>query len=233
MADKQQKRKEYMSTYRERNSKKIKAQNRLHYAENRETILEQRRRNHAENREAINGRIYNRRQRTSERHFKSAIFGSPNFLYPIAHDLGPLNIECEHCKAVHFKDELKSMCSHNGKLSHLSIQNGPENFPIALKNLFIGTDAKSQNFREFIRRYNNANAFASMGANVVDISGNGPYCFKISGEVYYRTSENIQIDTTLDPISVHKLNNQSSYIELYVYDTDTSIEIPMANPANA
>ncbi|CAF4910382.1 unnamed protein product [Rotaria magnacalcarata] len=125
------------------------------------------------------------------------------------------------------------MCCHNGKLSHLSVQNEPENFPIALKNLFIGTDSKCNNFREFIRQYNNANAFASMGAKIEDIPGNGPYCFKISGEVYHRTSENIQIDPTLQPNSVQKLIHQPSYAELYVYDADTSIEIRMREPANA
>ncbi|CAF1487910.1 unnamed protein product, partial [Rotaria sordida] len=274
MADKQQKRKEYMKTYRERNSKNIKVQNRSYYAENREAILEkkyenyienrdviseqrresreiisaenhayylenrddildERRRNYAENRQVINERINNRRERTSEKHFKSAIFGSPNFVYPVAHHLGSLNIECEHCKAVHFKDELKSTCCHNGKLSHLSVHNGSENFPIVLKNLFIETDEKSTNFREFIRQYNNASAFASMGAKIEDIPGNGPYCFKISGEVYHCTSENIQIDTTLNQNSIRRLTHQPSYAELYVYDADTSIDIRMTNPANA
>ena len=222
MADKQQKRKEYMKTYRERNCKKIRTENKLHYSQNRETILEQRRKNYrrdrdvildkerknyAENRQVINDRINNRCQRTLVRHLESAVFGSSNFVYPIPHDLGPLNIECQHCKAVHFKGELKSTCCHNGKLSHLSIQNELGNFPIALKNLFVGTDAKCDNFRGFIRQYNNANAFASMGAKIEDTPGNGPYYFKISGEVYYRTSGNIQSDTALQPDSVQRLIN--------------------------
>ena len=248
MADKQQKRKGYMKTYRERNCKKIRTENKLHYSQNCETILEQRRknyrqdrdvildkerRNYAENRQFINDRINNQCQRTLERHLKSAVFGSSNFVYPIPHDLDPLNIECQHCKMVHFKGELKSTCCHNGKLSHLSIQNELENFPIALKNLFVGTDAKCDNFRGFIRQYNNANAFASMGAKIEDIPGNGPYCFKISGEVYHRTSGNIQIDTALQPDSVQRLIHQPSYAELYVYDADTSIELRMTSPTNA
>ena len=217
MADKQQKRKEYMKTYRERNCKKIRTKKRLYYLQNHETILEERRenytrnwdiilnkrrRNYAENRQVINARVNNRRQRTLKRHCKSAIFGSPDFVYPIAHDLGALNIEYQHCKAVHFKDELKSMCYHNGKLSHISIQNGQENYPIALKNLFIGTDAKCNNFREFSRQYKNAKNFASMGSRIEDIPGNGPYYFKTPGDAYHCTSENIRIDTTLQPDSV-------------------------------
>ncbi|CAF4088148.1 unnamed protein product [Rotaria magnacalcarata] len=92
---------------------------------------------------------------------------------------------------------------------------------------------KSNNFREFIRQYNNANAFASIGAKIEDIPGNGPHCFKISGEVYHCTSENIQIYTTLQPNSVQKLIHQPSYAELYVYDVDTSIEIRMTESGNA
>ena len=42
MADKQEKRKEYMKTYRERNCEEMGAQKRLHYEEHRGTILEQR-----------------------------------------------------------------------------------------------------------------------------------------------------------------------------------------------
>jgi hypothetical protein len=134
---------------------------------------------------------------------------------------------------VFFKDELKTSCCHNGKLSHLSIQSAPDNFPIALKNLLVGTDEKGRNFCEFIRQYNNANAFASMGAKVEEIPGNGPYCFKISGEVYHRTSENIEIDSTLQVNSIERLYHHPSYVELYVYDADTSIQIRMNNSANA
>ena len=249
MADKQQKRKAHMKTYCERNCKKrIRAEKRLHHLQNHKTtleqrredstqnwdiILEERRRNYAENRQVINDRVNNRCQRTLERHLKSAIFESPNFVYPVAHDLGTLNIECQHCKAVYFDDELKRMRYHNGKLPHLSIQNGSENFPIALKSLFIETDPKCNKFPEFIRQYNNPNAFASMSAKIEDIPGNKPYCFKISGEVYHRTSESIQIDTTLQPDSVPRPIHQPSYAELYVYDADTSIVIRMRNSANA
>jgi hypothetical protein len=102
-----------------------------------------------------------------------------------------------------------------------------------LKNLFVGTDEKGRNFREFIRQYNNANAFASMGTKFEEIPGNGPYCFKISGEVHHRTSGNIEIDSTLQVNSIERLNHHPSYVELYVYDADTSIQIRMNNPANA
>jgi hypothetical protein len=72
-----------------------------------------------------------------------------------------------------------------------------------------------------------------MGAKVEEIPWNGPYCFKISGEVYHRTSENIEIDSTLQVNSIERLNHHPSYVELYVYDADTPIQIRMNNPGNA
>jgi hypothetical protein len=55
-----------------------------------------------------------------------------------------------------------------------------------------------------------------MGAKVEEIPWNGPYCFKISGEVYHRTSENIEIDSTLQVNSIERLNHHPSYAELYI-----------------
>ena len=218
---------------RSKNREVISARNREYYVQNRD----KRRRSYIENRNVIKNRVSNRNERTLERRFKSAIFGSSNFAYLATFSLSSLNFECEHCKAVYFKDELKSMCCHNGKLSNFAVENRNENFPVAPKKLFIGTNEKCKNFREFIRQYNNANAFASMGAKIEDIPGNGPYCFKISAEVYRCTSESMQIDapfdTTLRTNSVEKVNHQPSYAELYVYDANISVEIRMRNLANA
>ncbi|CAF3665706.1 unnamed protein product [Rotaria socialis] len=97
------------------------AQNHEYYFENRDDILDERHKNDVENRQATIDRVINRRQSTSERQLKSAVFGSSNFVYPKMNNLGPLNTECQYCEAVHFKDELKSMCCHNGKLSHFSV----------------------------------------------------------------------------------------------------------------
>ncbi len=46
--DKQQKRKDYMREYREKNCEKIKLSKRLHYADNRKSILEERSKNRDE-----------------------------------------------------------------------------------------------------------------------------------------------------------------------------------------
>ena len=42
--------------------------------------------------------------------------------------------------------------------------------------------------REYIRSYNSAVSFASMGAKIVDLPGRGPYVFKVHGQTYHRTS---------------------------------------------
>lgn len=162
--------------------------------------------------------------------YKSAISGSSEFFFPQTHDLGPLSFTCIHCAAVHFKSELKSNCCHNGKLSNLPTSNA--HFPIEIKELYIGTDRKSRNFREFIRQYNNSNAFASMGANIHNIHGS-VYCFKVSGEVYHKTADNIPIDLNLNMGNVHTADADILYAELFLYDTDTAVNIRMNNHYNS
>lgn len=108
-----------------------------------------------------------------------------------------MNIVCRHdgCGALHFQAEggrLLHSCCHNGK--KLAPPLSP--YPDDLRALLIGGSRESNNFREHIRRYNSANAFASMGAKIEDMPpGPGPYCFKISGEVYHlATSALVQVN---------------------------------------
>lgn len=92
-------------------------------------------------------RLNNAFDSNRNRHFQCAILNSTNYHYPLENSLGFLNIKCIFCNAVRFKDENLSMCCHGGKLSHLRHH---DQFPAALKHLFIGVDKKSINFREFI-----------------------------------------------------------------------------------
>jgi len=123
--DKQPKRKDYMREYWEKNCKKIKLSKGLLYEENCKRILEERsknreeisvrnhefyvqhrderRRSFAENQHVVNNRVSNKNVRIVERHVTSGVMGSPNFVYPVAHHLDSLNIECQHCKAVFFQ----------------------------------------------------------------------------------------------------------------------------------
>lgn len=162
--------------------------------------------------------------------FKAAVQGNSNFVYPDCFNLGNLSVKCSYCDAVFFKNENKSSCCHNGKLSNLPTST--ENFPFDIKQLFVGTDDKSKNFREFIRQYNNANAFCSMGANIEHMSGS-VYSFKISGDVYHRSSVNIPIDFSLNSNNYQERGGDVSYAELFLYDTDTAVNIRMNNTANS
>ena len=66
----------------------------------------------------------------------------------------------------------------------------------------------AKHFRNYIRNYNSAHAMASMGCQIDKLSGRGPYCFKIHGQVYHRTS-------ALYP----NQGDKPRYAQLYILDT--------------
>uniref|UniRef100_T1JPI3 Uncharacterized protein n=1 Tax=Strigamia maritima TaxID=126957 RepID=T1JPI3_STRMM len=91
--------------------------------------------------------------------------------------LGKMDIECPHCGALHFKGEiLSSRCCHKGKVKLPPLKKYPE----PLKDLLLGSDKRSQDFRTHIRQYNSLLSFASMIASVPALppssSGKAPYC---------------------------------------------------------
>ena len=74
-------------------------------------------------------------------------------------------------------------CCEKGKVKLPDIK-----IPSQIQNLLIGDDSSSKNFLDRIRQYNSAFAFASTGAQITAPPGRGPYCFRIHGQVYHRTS---------------------------------------------
>lgn len=126
-----------------------------------------------------------------------------------AHNAGLMDQECMHCGALHFREETTNnhfmSCCHNGLIHLPQPQTNQE-----LKNMFEGD---SQLFK-YIRQYNSAMAFASFSATRKDIPGNGPYCFKIQGQIYRFISD------LLPPN-----NEDASYGQLYVIDTSKATEI--------
>lgn len=71
----------------------------------------------------------------------------------------PDQCECQHCNAFHFKTEKNSIgryafCCFDGK-----IRVPLSKMPDRMINLFTGDDDLAKNFRENIRRYNNAMTF--------------------------------------------------------------------------
>ena len=81
--------------------------------------------------------------------------------------------------------------------------------PNVLEELFTGSTNESKNFMENVRQYNSALAFASQKVHLaIPIPGNGPYSFRIHGQVYSRVG------------SLHPpVNTKPSYCQLYVLDT--------------
>ncbi len=117
---------------------------------------------------------------------------TPN--WPV-HDMGPMNLVCPSCHALHWKDErlAKSSlqnpkfgkCCLSGKV-HLPSLDPP---PPELQNLFVGQDPRAKAFRSHIRKYNDALALTSVGQELDQSllrGGGGSYVFKVHGSLSHR-----------------------------------------------
>ncbi|KAF2345947.1 hypothetical protein FHG87_023298 [Trinorchestia longiramus] len=89
------------------------------------------------------------------------------------HYTGAMGVRCQFCGALRFQREQLNCC-HNEKVSLPPLQEYPE----ILSLLFDADGAEGSNFRQNIRNYNSAFAFASFGANIRPPSGRGPYSFR-------------------------------------------------------
>ncbi|KAF2359671.1 hypothetical protein FHG87_009576 [Trinorchestia longiramus] len=104
------------------------------------------------------------------------------------HYTGAMDVRCQFCGALRFQRE-QLHCCFNGKVSLLPLQEYPEN----LRLLFDADSAEGSYFRQTIRNYNSAFAFASFGANIRPPPGRGPYCFRLQGQIYHYAS-NLRAD---------------------------------------
>jgi hypothetical protein len=103
--------------------------------------------------------------------------------------VGDMNIVCPECEAKHFAKELPSdgkfsSCCHKGKVK----LNALLPYPKLLFLLVTKQHELSAVFMDNIRAYNSSIAFASFGAKLSLPVGTGPYCFRIHGQIYHRTS---------------------------------------------
>ncbi|XP_057380774.1 uncharacterized protein LOC130703304 [Daphnia carinata] len=73
-----------------------------------------------------------------------------------------------------------------------------------------------------IRNYNNALAFASMGAQIDSPPGRGPYCFRIHGQIYHDTTS----------VECQHEDSAPKYAQLYFIDSSQANEFRASNPAN-
>ncbi|RWS22012.1 uncharacterized protein B4U80_01223, partial [Leptotrombidium deliense] len=124
--------------------------------------------------------------------------------------MGDMNIECEICGGYSFTNEQgrsKNSCCHGGKI----ILKNLTSYPPDLEKLLKGTDDRSKNFRQNIRIYNNAFAFASFNAKNADIAGRGPYCMRIVGEAYKLATTSL----------ISKGNPR--FGQIYIYDDNETV----------
>lgn len=125
--------------------------------------------------------------------FRAAVIGTENAQLPVAHYFGPMEGYCWECGALHFRAEhgrMEHSCCNNGKAMAPPLSPYPED----LHRLLTGDTKESKNFRLHIRQYNIAHAFASFGATFErQPPGRGPYCFRISGEVYHRATYALEV----------------------------------------
>ncbi|KAI7943289.1 hypothetical protein MJO29_013133 [Puccinia striiformis f. sp. tritici] len=99
-----------------------------------------------------------------------------NFGRDIPNNVGKCEDACDSCGALHWRAERTvdnrnalsasySSCCQKGKIEILVDYNS-DNYPDFLKRWMTGTDDVSAHFQRFIRSYNNALSFVSMGAQL-------------------------------------------------------------------
>ncbi|PLW24016.1 hypothetical protein PCASD_04072 [Puccinia coronata f. sp. avenae] len=80
-----------------------------------------------------------------------------------------------------------STCCHKGQV-HIPVEYSNQSFPAFLRELMIGTDQRSLHFQRFLRSYNNALSFASLGARLDHtVQGQaGIFSFRVQGTLYHQ-----------------------------------------------
>ena len=136
------------------------------------------------------------------------------------HSVGKMDNICCKCAALMFNGECNkqtsggtafSLCCSKGKVSVPPISKPP----LLLQEFLQGSSARLQHFLQHIRSHNLSFAFASMSltGDEYRFSTLGPYCFRISGQVYYLISQ-------LLPASGDALK----FSQIYLYDASDEID---------
>ncbi|XP_022014342.1 uncharacterized protein LOC110913832 [Helianthus annuus] len=141
---------------------------------------------------------------------------SPDYL-----DHGDQCITCQVCNAKFWEVETARGRTNNRKTSYflccgyakVELPDYKDAHPNYQK-LFTSLDNESKHFLKNIRRYNSMFAFTSMGGKVDPTvnRGNGPFCYRISGENYHSIG-------SLLPEN----GNKPKFCQLYIYDTENEV----------
>ena len=139
---------------------------------------------------------------------------------PLKVDLGLRNNLCRYsCNALLFDKELTSArCCSKGKVALTDSQILKQCDPV-LKRLLLGQDPRSRDFHAYIRSFNSALGFASMGASASPPPGRGPYCFRIHGTIHHRTGL-LHPDNPDEP---------RVYCQIYMLEGDAALAQRMSN----
>ena len=140
------------------------------------------------------------------------------------HDIGQMTYACSECGALMFKEEKSNMSP--------STENSPAKFslccsydaiklppikepPETLNQLLTGSNKRDQDFQTNIRTYNSSLAFASMGLTQKEykFKTKGPYCFRISGQIYHTLSQ-----MHPEPGKIPKFS------QMYIYDHQNNLD---------
>lgn len=181
--------------------------------------------------------VAQRRRRGRERVTRTATQSVARrpYLEPIPPQrFGSMTQKCVHCHALHWLDERVknssksdpefARCCHHGKVSLPKLPQPPDR----LRNLYTNDDADAKHFRERIRQYNSALAFASFTAKEktentsgnatrnVNAGGGGPWVWKSGYTIYHRVG-------TIFPDAPEN----ARYSQLYFYDPDEALDIRM------
>jgi len=102
---------------------------------------------------------------------------------------GALDTLCSYCGSLNFRKEKPtdgkfSKCCHKGTIKLPDLPDIEYN----IFNLLTENTVEALHFRNNIRVYNNAVAFASLGASLQIPPGRGAYCFRVQGQIHHYVS---------------------------------------------
>ncbi|KAI0311386.1 hypothetical protein OF83DRAFT_1068932, partial [Amylostereum chailletii] len=102
------------------------------------------------------------------------------------------------------------MCCNHGRVDLPPLPDPPDE----IRDLYTGTNEMARDFRQFIRQYNCALAFTSLGVEIDHSvnNGRGPYVFKIRGGLRHLSG----------PLSPPE-GMPPSFSQLYVYDPEAAL----------
>ena len=115
-----------------------------------------------------------------------------------------MDIECNYCHALKFKNETAAMCCSAGKIRLPPFLEPPE----PLRSLLLGVTSDSKLFLKKTRKFNSCFQVTSFSANIVtDVHTDGrrfESTFKIQGQIYH------QIDSLY-----HLPNEDPKFLQIY------------------